>query len=119
MLNSRVVSVVYWLLFRGIQIGGGYLHFLPVYLRRLPVDILKIDRSFTNDESAASLVKLIIDTGHLLGARVTAEGIETSSQARELSDLGSDELQGYLFGRPVPPDQIRTVIDALATVGSR
>lgn len=73
------------------------------HLRTLPVDILKIDRTFVADESASSLVKLIIDTGHLLGVSVTAEGIETKQQAAHLGELGSDDLQGYLFGRPVPP----------------
>ena len=78
------------------------------HLRTLPVDILKIDRTFTADETASSLVKLIIDTGHLLGARVIAEGIETPEQAANLTELGSDELQGYLYGRPLPAAEIQT-----------
>ena len=72
------------------------------HLRSLPLDILKIDRTFINDESAISLVKLIIDIGHLLGATITAEGIETAEQAAHLTQLGSDTLQGYLFARPMP-----------------
>ena len=63
---------------------------------------MKIDRTFINDESAVSLVKLIIDIGHLLGATITAEGIETAEQAAHLTQLGSDALQGYLFARPMP-----------------
>ena len=51
-------------------------------------------------------MKLIIDTGHLLGARVTSEGIETDEQAATLSSMGSDELQGFLYGRPVPAGQV-------------
>lgn len=81
--------------------GTGYTSL--AHLKSLPIDILKIDRSYTNDESATSLVQLIIDTGHLLGASITAEGIETSEQATLLAAMGSDELQGYLYGRPVPP----------------
>ncbi len=81
--------------------GTGYTSL--AHLKTLPIDILKIDRSFTVDPSAASLVKLIIDTGHLLGAVIVAEGIETAEQARRLEELGSDELQGYLFGRPAAP----------------
>jgi EAL domain-containing protein (putative c-di-GMP-specific phosphodiesterase class I) len=81
--------------------GTGYTSL--AHLRTLPIDILKIDRSFTGDPDAESLVKLIIDTGHLLGARITAEGIETDAQARQLAALGADELQGYLFGRPCAP----------------
>ncbi|MGI9606751.1 MAG: putative bifunctional diguanylate cyclase/phosphodiesterase [Acidimicrobiales bacterium] len=72
------------------------------HLRSLPIDIIKIDRSFTLDETATSLVRLIIDTGHLLRSRVIAEGIETLGQAEALLELGADELQGYAFGRPAP-----------------
>jgi diguanylate cyclase (GGDEF)-like protein len=79
------------------------------HLRTLPVDILKIDRTFTADETASSLVKLIIDTGHLLGARVIAEGVETPEQASHLAEMGSDELQGYLYGHPLPPADLKNV----------
>jgi EAL domain-containing protein (putative c-di-GMP-specific phosphodiesterase class I) len=79
--------------------GTGYTSL--AHLKSLPIDILKIDRSFANDSSAASLVQLIIDTGHLLGATVTAEGVETRNQAETLGVMGTDELQGYLYGRPV------------------
>lgn len=94
---------------RGIRIaiddfGTGYTSL--AHLKTLPVDIIKIDRSFTSDESAASLVQLIIDTGHLLGATVVAEGIETPQQASALSAMGSDELQGHLFGHPQPPSDL-------------
>ncbi|MGY6499861.1 MAG: putative bifunctional diguanylate cyclase/phosphodiesterase [Acidimicrobiales bacterium] len=82
--------------------GTGYTSL--AHLRSLPIDVLKIDRSFTSDEGAASLVKLIIDTGHLLGARIVSEGVETEEQAQRLLDLGSDEMQGWLFGRPQPPE---------------
>jgi diguanylate cyclase (GGDEF)-like protein len=85
------------------------------HLRVLPVDILKIDRTFTSDTTATSLLKLIIDTGHLLGIRITAEGIETPEQAAHLLELGSDELQGYLFGRPTPPNELDHA-EALLTV---
>jgi diguanylate cyclase (GGDEF)-like protein len=84
--------------------GTGYTSL--AHLKSLPIDILKIDRSFTNDPTSQSLVKLIIDTGHLLGARITAEGVETSTVADDLTDMGSDELQGFLYGRPVGPDQL-------------
>lgn len=84
--------------------GTGYTSL--AHLRALPIDILKIDRSFTSDPHAASLVQLIIDTGHLLGARITSEGIETEEQAAALCGMGSDELQGFLYGRPVPVLQL-------------
>lgn len=84
--------------------GTGYTSL--AHLKSLPIDILKIDRSYTSDLSAASLVKLIIDTGHLLGATITAEGIETPDQAVALAGMGTDELQGYLYGRPQPPGEL-------------
>ena len=85
--------------------GTGYTSL--AHLKSLPIDILKIDRSFTNDESSSSLAKLIIDTGHLLGATITAEGIETADQAASLTAMGSDELQGYLYGRPEPAEGLQ------------
>lgn len=93
----------------GVQIaiddfGTGYSSLS--HLRQLPVDILKIDRSFVADESAMGLVELIIDMGHVLGARVTAEGIEDREQADRLRLLGADRLQGFLYGRPVPPEVV-------------
>lgn len=88
--------------------GTGYTSL--AHLRSLPVDIVKIDRSFTANaplsEQEASIVKLIIDTGHALGATITAEGVETAIEADRLTDLGSDMLQGYYFARPVLPDQL-------------
>ena len=92
--------------------GTGYTSL--AHLRSLPVDILKIDRSFTanamTDPHEASIVKLIIDTGHLLGATITAEGVETALEADKLTELGSDNLQGFYFARPLPPESV--VVDA-------
>jgi EAL domain-containing protein (putative c-di-GMP-specific phosphodiesterase class I) len=88
--------------------GTGYTSL--AHLRTLPIDVLKIDRSFTADAGLESLVKLIIDTGHLLGVTITAEGIETEDQASKLRLLGSDELQGYYFGRPCPADQLTALL---------
>ncbi len=79
--------------------GTGYTSL--AHLKLLPVDILKVDRSFTSDDADSSLLQLIIDTGHLLGVSVTAEGLETEDQAYRVVDMGADMLQGYLFGRPV------------------
>jgi len=95
---------------RGIKVaiddfGTGYTSL--AYLRSLPVDILKIDRSFTNDAAAQSLVQLIINTGHLLGAHITAEGIETDEQVRRFTQMGCDGIQGYFYARPCPPDQLQ------------
>lgn len=85
--------------------GTGYTSL--AHLRTLPIDILKIDRSFTCDPNASSLVQLIIDTGHLLGVRITAEGVETVAQATSLTRMGADELQGYLYARPMPAEHLQ------------
>lgn len=74
-------------------------------LRTLPVDILKIDRSFVarlDDDDGRALVDLIVNSGHILGTTITAEGVETAAEQRVLADMGVDVVQGYLFSRPLP-----------------
>lgn len=75
------------------------------YLSRLPVDTLKIDRSFVMNLSSGpqglALVSTIINLGHSLGLKVVAEGVETEDQSRMLALLGCDEIQGYLLSKPV------------------
>ncbi len=76
------------------------------YLARLPVDTLKIDRSFVIDMSMGpeglALVSTIINLAHSLKLNVVAEGVETQEQSRLLRLLDCDEMQGYLFSKPVP-----------------
>jgi diguanylate cyclase (GGDEF)-like protein/PAS domain S-box-containing protein len=76
------------------------------YLSRLPVDSLKIDRSFVVDmvsgPQGLSLVSIIINLAHSLKLRVVAEGVETEEQARLLQLLSCDEVQGYFFSKPLP-----------------
>ena len=75
------------------------------YLRRFPIDVLKIDRSFVDNVAlrtdAMALVRAIVDLGHNLGLQMVAEGVENADQARELKLLGCDMGQGYLFARPI------------------
>ncbi|MEO1065508.1 MAG: EAL domain-containing protein [Actinomycetota bacterium] len=85
------------------------------HLRHLPVDVLKIDRSFVEDDDAASLVRLIIEVAHVLGATTTAEGVETSDQADRLTGQGADKLQGFLFSRPVPAGEVAAALATVAT----
>jgi diguanylate cyclase (GGDEF)-like protein len=78
------------------------------YLSKLPVDTLKIDRSFIVDMAAGAdgltLVSVIINLAHALKLNVVAEGVETEGQLNELRLLRCDEIQGYLYGKPVPAE---------------
>ena len=78
------------------------------YLAKLPVDTLKIDRSFvvemTESPEGLTLVSTIVTLAHSLKLKVVAEGVETAEQARLLGTLGCDEMQGYLYSKPVPHD---------------
>jgi diguanylate cyclase (GGDEF)-like protein/PAS domain S-box-containing protein len=78
------------------------------YLAKLPVDSLKIDRSFVTDMTLSpeglALVSTIVSLAHSLMLNVVAEGVETDEQSRLLRLLGCDEMQGYVFSKPVPAD---------------
>ena len=80
------------------------------YLRRLPINELKIDRSFvanmTTSEEDAVIVRTTIDLGRNLGLEVVAEGVEDPDVFRALAELGCDVAQGYLMSRPVPADEL-------------
>lgn len=79
------------------------------YLRRLPVDTLKIDISFVRNieqsEEDASLTAAIIGLGHACGLCVVAEGVETDAQRRLLAEWGCDEIQGFLVSPALPPEE--------------
>jgi EAL domain-containing protein (putative c-di-GMP-specific phosphodiesterase class I) len=83
------------------------------YLRKLPINVLKIDKSFiqqmTDDAGDAAIVRTAIDLGHNLGLEVVAEGVETEDTQRRLEALGCDTLQGYHLGRPQPASTLTTV----------
>jgi diguanylate cyclase (GGDEF)-like protein/PAS domain S-box-containing protein len=82
------------------------------YLAKLPVDTLKIDRSFVVDMTTGpeglALVSTIINLAHSLKLNVVAEGVETEEQSRLLRILGCDEMQGFLFSKPVPSEIFET-----------
>jgi diguanylate cyclase (GGDEF)-like protein/PAS domain S-box-containing protein len=82
------------------------------YLSKLPVDSLKIDRSFVNEMTGSpqglALVSTIISLAHALKLKVVAEGVETEDQSRLLRLIGCDEMQGYLFSKPLPVEVFET-----------
>ena len=88
--------------------GTGYSSL--AYLRRLPFDVLKIDRSFVmnadKEEGEAQIVRTILALGKALKLEVIAEGVETEAQAALLREAGCDVFQGYLFSRPLPASDI-------------
>ena len=81
------------------------------YLKRFPLDFVKIDRSFVRelgrDSSDTAIVRAVVEMSHSLDLAVVAEGVETDEQRRLLLDLGCEYAQGYLFGRPAPPEDAR------------
>lgn len=83
------------------------------YLATLPINALKIDRSFVREmgssRQARSVVASIISMAHNLDMRVVAEGVETQEQLATLTDLGCDKAQGYFFGRPMPAESIQVL----------
>ncbi|WP_057832577.1 putative bifunctional diguanylate cyclase/phosphodiesterase [Colwellia sp. TT2012] len=88
--------------------GTGYSSL--AYLRELPIDKIKIDRSFIHEvainDSDLTIVKSMIDLSHGLGKRVLAEGVETVEQLNLLRHLGCDAVQGYFISKPLPEDEL-------------
>jgi EAL domain-containing protein (putative c-di-GMP-specific phosphodiesterase class I) len=85
--------------------GTGYASLL--HLKEIPVDTLKIDRSFVAgllnpEDESEEIVRAVLALGHGLKKAVVAEGVETLPQLLRLRELGCDQAQGYLFGRPAP-----------------
>ena len=104
---------------RGIRIalddfGTGYSSL--AYLKRLPVDVVKIDQSFVrdigSDADSASITRAIVDMVHSLGKVTVAEGIETEAQRAHLTALGCEAGQGYLWSRPVPAAEFEALCRA-------
>jgi diguanylate cyclase (GGDEF)-like protein len=93
--------------------GTGYSSL--AYLRKFPIDILKIDRSFVevldDDRQAVALAKSIVGIAEALELEVIAEGAETASQVAALSDMGCHVIQGFYFGHPMSADELGSIAD--------
>jgi diguanylate cyclase (GGDEF)-like protein len=101
--------------------GTGYSSM--VNLRSLPLDELKIDRTFVDGMTGSSqdeaIVRSVIGLGHSLGLSVTAEGVEDPATAERLEAMGADVAQGYLFGRPMVLDELVALVAGQAPVEAR
>jgi diguanylate cyclase (GGDEF)-like protein/PAS domain S-box-containing protein len=80
------------------------------YLKRLPADTLKVDKSFVaglgEDVQDTAIVQMVIDLAHAFGMEAVAEGVESKKQAEQLKEMGCDMAQGYYFARPLPPEAL-------------
>lgn len=98
--------------------GTGYSSLL--HLKRMPACELKIDRGFINElergSDDAAIVTAIVALGQSLNLRIVAEGVETEKQKDFLTALGCNDLQGYLMGRPMPPEQFLAAALAVKAV---
>jgi EAL domain-containing protein (putative c-di-GMP-specific phosphodiesterase class I) len=89
------------------------------HLQQLPVDIIKVDRSFINrqlTERDRALLTMINDLGHHLGVSITAEGVETSDQFDVLADIGCDRAQGYFLAHPLSVADLMAFTEAALLV---
>ncbi|MDA7088586.1 EAL domain-containing protein [Pseudomonas sp. SA3-5] len=93
--------------------GTGYSSL--AYLKRLPIDVLKIDQSFVRDmvadESDAAIIEAIIKLGHTLNLELVAEGVETHDQVQVLLALGCEVIQGYFYCRPIPCIEMEQLLE--------
>ena len=123
---NRVVSKLNILRAKGIQIaiddfGTGYSSLR--YLEDLPLDTLKIDRSFVNklnhNDPQHSLVNTIILMASSFGITTVVEGVETQQQLKSVIELGCDYIQGYYYSKPVPASRLTGVIDRINSTPAR
>jgi EAL domain-containing protein (putative c-di-GMP-specific phosphodiesterase class I) len=123
---ERVIAILGQLKARGIRLsiddfGTGYSSLS--YLKRFPVTSLKIDQSFVRDlgqdENASAIARAIISLGHSLDMKVIAEGVETEKQMSFLLENRCDEMQGFLFSRPLAAAEFVTLVERETRGGGR
>jgi EAL domain-containing protein (putative c-di-GMP-specific phosphodiesterase class I) len=121
---QRAVALLGELKQMGIRIaiddfGTGYSSL--AYLKRFPINTVKIDRSFVadvpRDPTNTAITQAIIAMTHSLGLKVTAEGVETAEQVSFLREQGCEEMQGYYFSRPLPLAEATAILKRSAKVG--
>ena len=84
------------------------------YINSVPATLLKLDKSFIDDlnkdDKSKAYVQTIISLGHLMGLDVISEGVEDESQLATLKEIGCDLVQGYVWGRPLPPEEAEKLV---------
>lgn len=117
MQNAEAISTLRALKAMGVEIalddfGTGYSSLN--YLKRFPIGKLKIDRSFVRDipedNDNTVITTTIVAMAHSLNMKVTAEGVETVAQMEFLHSLNCDEMQGHLFSKPIPADEMAALL---------
>src|SRR5450631_3234262 len=120
---SRAVKVLDAIQRRGIRLaiddfGTGYSSMS--LMKQFPIDTIKIDRSFVrdlpDDPEDKAIAQAIISMGKALGLTVVAEGVETAEQQTFLRDHACDEMQGFLFSKPLPPQQVAELLQSASLV---
>lgn len=88
------------------------------YLRRLPIDKVKLDKEFVHEISrdigTMAIVNALVPLAHTLGLKVIAEGVETQEQLDELRGAGVDEIQGFLMYEPMPPATCESMLETVS-----
>src|SRR5437870_6602676 len=116
--RTQVVTIIRSLKNLGVSVslddfGTGYANLAQV--NSLPIDRIKIDKSFittmVKSEQTAAIVSTIASLGHTLSVPITAEGVESEQVRNELKKYGCSEAQGWLFGRAVSADSVRTFLE--------
>jgi len=119
---EEVIAKMLVLKARGISFalddfGTGYSSLM--YLKRLPLDKLKIDQSFVRDllidSNDAAIAQMVVALGNTLGLKVIAEGVETEAQRAYLESLGCTHYQGYMFGKPMAAEQLSQLVKSKST----
>ena len=84
------------------------------YLNSVPANLLKIDKSFidamNSSDNSKAYVAAIISLGHIMGLDVISEGVEEDEQIKTLKEIGCDYIQGYVWGRPLPPEEAQKIV---------
>lgn len=85
------------------------------YIKKIPFDVIKIDKAFLDDvdidQKSRLMIKNIIDLAHILDAYVVMEGVQDEKQVKMLKEMGADAIQGFYYSRPLPPDEYQAFLE--------